>query len=136
MTQEISRSRQRHTVRHRRGRYDEARTHDHLAAIRAKITVGGGRIRSLTFARTTTRAAGPPDLIASCPRRDGPQGVWHWPRFRLFCGTQGFIHASLNKSWRLSLARIDSIPLAACFDSNGGLFEPLSDPKTPLCRTV
>jgi glycine C-acetyltransferase len=47
---------------------------------------------------------------------------------RFICGTQD-LHRRWNRGWRAFLGMDDAILFAACFDANGGLFEPLLGPE-------
>ncbi len=65
-----------------------------------------------------------PALMAAATRGDGDPRLWHG------LGPFHLRHAGpAPRSWRQRLARFlgtdDSILFAACFDANGGLFEPL-----------
>lgn len=50
---------------------------------------------------------------------------------RFICGTQD-LHRHLEKRLASFLGKDDSILFAACFDANGGLFEPLLDPEDAI----
>ena len=50
---------------------------------------------------------------------------------RLICGTQD-LHRALEKRIAGYLGKDDSILFAACFDANGGLFEPLLGPEDAI----
>ena len=47
---------------------------------------------------------------------------------RFICGTQD-LHRALERRLAAYLGKADSILFAACFDANGGLFEPLLGPE-------
>jgi glycine C-acetyltransferase len=47
---------------------------------------------------------------------------------RFICGTQD-IHRTLERRLAAYLGKEDTILFAACFDANGGLFEPLLEPE-------
>ena len=50
---------------------------------------------------------------------------------RFICGAQT-LHRALEERIAKWLGKDDSILFAACFDANGGLFEPLLGPRTPI----
>jgi len=50
---------------------------------------------------------------------------------RFICGTQD-IHRELEQKLAKFLNKDDSILFAACFDANGGLFEPLLGPEDAI----
>ncbi|WP_298262181.1 glycine C-acetyltransferase [uncultured Litoreibacter sp.] len=50
---------------------------------------------------------------------------------RFICGTQD-LHRQLEQSLAAFLGKDDSILFAACFDANGGLFEPLLGPEDAI----
>jgi glycine C-acetyltransferase len=50
---------------------------------------------------------------------------------RFICGTQD-IHRALEQKLAAFLGKEDSILFAACFDANGGLFEPLLGPEDAI----
>ena len=50
---------------------------------------------------------------------------------RFICGTQD-LHRTLEQRIARFLGKDDSILFAACFDANGGLFEPLLGPKDAI----
>ncbi|UWR22421.1 glycine C-acetyltransferase [Sulfitobacter sp. S190] len=64
-----------------------------------------------------------PDLIAAAQNAMGPKG-FGMASVRFICGTQD-IHRKLEQKLAAFLGKDDSILFAACFDANGGLFEPL-----------
>lgn len=64
-----------------------------------------------------------PDLIAAAKSALEPKG-FGMASVRFICGTQD-IHRELEQRLAAFLKKDDSILFAACFDANGGLFEPL-----------
>ncbi|MBT8153236.1 glycine C-acetyltransferase [Epibacterium ulvae] len=64
-----------------------------------------------------------PDLIAAAQGAMEPKG-FGMASVRFICGTQD-IHRTLEQRLAQFLGKDDSILFAACFDANGGLFEPL-----------
>jgi glycine C-acetyltransferase len=64
-----------------------------------------------------------PDLIAAAKAAMDPKG-FGMASVRFICGTQD-IHRELEQKLAAFLGKDDSILFAACFDANGGLFEPL-----------
>ena len=64
-----------------------------------------------------------PDLIAAAKGAMDPKG-FGMASVRFICGTQD-IHRTLEQKLATFLGKDDSILFAACFDANGGLFEPL-----------
>ena len=64
-----------------------------------------------------------PDLIAAAKSAMDPKG-FGMASVRFICGTQD-IHRQLETELATFLNKDDSILFAACFDANGGLFEPL-----------
>ena len=64
-----------------------------------------------------------PDLIAAARTAMQTHG-FGMASVRFICGTQA-IHRSLEQRLATFLGKDDSILFAACFDANGGLFEPL-----------
>ncbi|MFP4363219.1 MAG: glycine C-acetyltransferase [Spirochaetia bacterium] len=51
---------------------------------------------------------------------------------RFICGTMG-VHKELEKTVSEFLETEDTILFAACFDANGGVFEPLLDSQSAIC---
>ncbi|WP_299421269.1 glycine C-acetyltransferase [uncultured Shimia sp.] len=64
-----------------------------------------------------------PALIAAAKEAMDPRG-FGMASVRFICGTQD-IHRELEQKLASFLGKEDSILFAACFDANGGLFEPL-----------
>ena len=68
-----------------------------------------------------------PDLIATAKQAMDDKG-FGMASVRFICGTQD-IHRELEQKLAHFLGHDDSILFAACFDANGGLFEPLLGPE-------
>ncbi|WP_421906714.1 glycine C-acetyltransferase [Mameliella sp.] len=68
-----------------------------------------------------------PDLIAAAKAAMEPKG-YGMASVRFICGTQD-LHRELETRLAKFLGKDDSILFAACFDANGGLFEPLLGPE-------
>ncbi|WP_417211412.1 glycine C-acetyltransferase [Antarctobacter sp.] len=68
-----------------------------------------------------------PDLIAAAKSAMDPKG-YGMASVRFICGTQD-LHRELETRLARFLGKDDSILFAACFDANGGLFEPLLGPE-------
>ncbi|UOA16413.1 MULTISPECIES: glycine C-acetyltransferase [Sulfitobacter] len=68
-----------------------------------------------------------PDLIATAKEAMDEKG-FGMASVRFICGTQD-IHRELEQKLASFLGHDDSILFAACFDANGGLFEPLLGPE-------
>lgn len=68
-----------------------------------------------------------PELIKAAKAAMGPRG-FGMASVRFICGTQD-IHRELEQKLATFLGKDDSILFAACFDANGGLFEPLLGPE-------
>ncbi len=68
-----------------------------------------------------------PDLIAAAKSAMDAHG-FGMASVRFICGTQD-LHRTLEQRLARFLEKDDSILFAACFDANGGLFEPLLGPE-------
>ncbi|MDW4498164.1 glycine C-acetyltransferase [Sulfitobacter sp. D35] len=68
-----------------------------------------------------------PKLIAAAEQAMDPKG-FGMASVRFICGTQD-LHRELEQKLAAYLGKDDSILFAACFDANGGLFEPLLGPE-------
>ncbi len=68
-----------------------------------------------------------PDLISAARDAMEPRG-FGMASVRFICGTQD-LHRELEARLATFLGMDDSILFAACFDANGGLFEPLLGPE-------
>lgn len=71
-----------------------------------------------------------PDLIKAAQDAMGHKG-FGMASVRFICGTQD-LHRSLEQALAKFLNKDDSILFAACFDANGGLFEPLLGPEDAI----
>ncbi len=87
-----------------------------------KITVAGREVINLC-ANNYLGLADHPDLIKAAQNAMDPKG-FGMASVRFICGTQD-IHRELEQKLAAFLGKDDSILFAACFDANGGLFEPL-----------
>lgn len=87
-----------------------------------EITVGGRRVINLC-ANNYLGLADHPALIAAARTALGEKG-FGMASVRFICGTQD-IHRQLEQRLAAFLGTDDAILYAACFDANGGLFEPL-----------
>ncbi|WP_204112352.1 glycine C-acetyltransferase [Shimia biformata] len=71
-----------------------------------------------------------PDLIKAAQGAMDPRG-FGMASVRFICGTQD-IHCELEQKLAAFLKKDDAILFAACFDANGGLFEPLLGPEDAI----
>lgn len=71
-----------------------------------------------------------PALIAAAKAAMEPRG-FGMASVRFICGTQD-IHRELEQKLAAFLNKDDAILFAACFDANGGLFEPLLGPEDAI----
>ncbi len=71
-----------------------------------------------------------PELINAAKAAMDPRG-FGMASVRFICGTQD-IHRELEQKLAAFLGKDDSILFAACFDANGGLFEPLFGPEDAI----
>ncbi|QBY02416.1 glycine C-acetyltransferase [Rhodophyticola sp. CCM32] len=71
-----------------------------------------------------------PALIAAAREAMEHQG-YGMASVRFICGTQG-LHRALEQALARFLGKEDAILFAACFDANGGLFEPLLGPEDAI----
>lgn len=71
-----------------------------------------------------------PDLIAAAKGAMDGHG-YGMASVRFICGTQD-LHRELEQKLAAFLNKDDSILFAACFDANGGLFEPLFGPQDAI----
>ena len=93
-----------------------------------EITVGGRKVN--LCANNYLGLADHPDLIAAARDAMDPKG-FGMASVRFICGTQD-IHRELEQKLAAFLGKDDSILFAACFDANGGLFEPLFGPDDAI----
>jgi glycine C-acetyltransferase len=88
-----------------------------------EVTLEGGR-RVLVFcANNYLGLSSHPDVLAAAHRSLDDRG-YGLSSVRFICGTQD-LHRTLEKKISEFLGTEDTILYAACFDANGGLFEPL-----------
>ena len=92
----------------------------------AEIEVGTREVINLC-ANNYLGLADHPDLIATAKQAMDDKG-FGMASVRFICGTQD-IHRELEQKLAAFLGHDDSILFAACFDANGGLFEPLLGPE-------
>ncbi len=94
-----------------------------------EITVGEHQVINLC-ANNYLGLADHPDLIAAARDVMDDKG-FGMASVRFICGTQD-IHRELEQRLAKFLNKDDSILFAACFDANGGLFEPLLGPEDAI----
>ena len=95
-----------------------------------QITVGTGpqaRPMINLCANNYLGLADHPDLIRAANEAMQDHG-FGMASVRFICGTQD-LHRDLERAIAAYLSKEDSILFAACFDANGGLFEPLLGPE-------
>ena len=91
----------------------------------AEITLADGR-RVLNFcANNYLGLADHPDIIATAREALDTRG-FGMASVRFICGTQD-LHKQLERTISDFFGKQDTLLYAACFDANGGLFEPLLD---------
>lgn len=93
------------------------------------IAVGGRDVINLC-ANNYLGLADHPALIEAAKNAMDPKG-FGMASVRFICGTQD-IHRELEQRLARFLAKDDAILFAACFDANGGLFEPLLGPEDAI----
>ncbi|MCK7614301.1 glycine C-acetyltransferase [Roseibium sediminicola] len=93
------------------------------------ITVGGREVINLC-ANNYLGLADHPALEEAARKALEPKG-YGMASVRFICGTQD-IHRELEQRLAKFLGKDDSILFAACFDANGGLFEPLLGPEDAI----
>ena len=93
------------------------------------IDVGGRQVLNLC-ANNYLGLADHPDLIAAARDAMDSHG-FGMASVRFICGTQD-LHRDLEQRIALFLNKDDAILFAACFDANGGLFEPLLGPEDAI----
>ncbi|WP_171212486.1 glycine C-acetyltransferase [Ruegeria sp. HKCCA5426] len=94
-----------------------------------EITVGGKQVINLC-ANNYLGLADHPALIDAAKGTMEPKG-FGMASVRFICGTQD-IHRELEQKLAHFLNKDDAILFAACFDANGGLFEPLLGPEDAI----
>lgn len=92
----------------------------------ARVAMGGQRMLNLC-ANNYLGLADDPRLVAAAEAAMQDHG-YGMASVRFICGTQD-IHRELETRLARFLGTEDSILFAACFDANGGLFEPLLGPE-------
>ncbi|WP_298982407.1 glycine C-acetyltransferase [uncultured Roseibium sp.] len=93
------------------------------------ITVGGRDVINLC-ANNYLGLADHPALEEAARKALEPKG-YGMASVRFICGTQD-IHCQLEQRLAGFLGKDDAILFAACFDANGGLFEPLLGPEDAI----
>ena len=91
----------------------------------AEITLADGRTVLNFCANNYLGLADHPDIIAAAREALDTHG-FGMASVRFICGTQD-LHKQLEKTIADFFGKDDTILYAACFDANGGLFEPLLD---------
>ena len=94
-----------------------------------EISVGGASVINLC-ANNYLGLADHPNLIKAAQDAMEPKG-FGMASVRFICGTQD-IHRTLEQRLAACLKKDDAILFAACFDANGGLFEPLLGPEDAI----
>ncbi|MEP2532971.1 glycine C-acetyltransferase [Shimia sp.] len=94
-----------------------------------EITVGDREVINLC-ANNYLGLADHPALIEAAQGAMAPRG-FGMASVRFICGTQD-IHRTLEQKLAAFLNKDDAILFAACFDANGGLFEPLLGPEDAI----
>ncbi len=94
-----------------------------------EITVGDKEVINLC-ANNYLGLADHPDLIKAARSVMDDKG-FGMASVRFICGTQD-IHRELEQRLAKFLGKDDAILFAACFDANGGLFEPLLGPEDAI----
>ncbi len=95
----------------------------------AEITVGGGTVLNFC-ANNYLGLSSHPELIKAAHEVIDEWG-YGLSSVRFICGTQT-IHKSLEKKVSEFLGTEDTILYAACFDANGGVFEPFLDKECAI----
>ncbi|MCK0140634.1 glycine C-acetyltransferase [Aliiroseovarius sp. F47248L] len=95
----------------------------------AEISVGDREVINLC-ANNYLGLADHPDLIRAARDVMDDKG-FGMASVRFICGTQD-LHRELEQKLAAFLGKDDSILFAACFDANGGLFEPLLGPEDAI----
>jgi glycine C-acetyltransferase len=91
----------------------------------AEITLADGRTVLNFCANNYLGLADHPDIIAAAREALDTHG-FGMASVRFICGTQD-LHKELERTISAFFGKEDTILYAACFDANGGLFEPLLD---------
>ncbi|MGA1206017.1 MAG: glycine C-acetyltransferase [Opitutales bacterium] len=96
----------------------------------AHITLAGGE-RVINFcANNYLGLADHPEVVAAAARASKDHG-FGMASVRFICGTQ-VLHKQLEERLSGFLGTEDTILYAACFDANGGVFEPLLGPEDAI----
>ncbi|HKL68385.1 glycine C-acetyltransferase [Salibaculum sp.] len=95
----------------------------------AEVVVGSREVINLC-ANNYLGLADHPDLVRAARDAMDDHG-FGMASVRFICGTQD-LHRQLEKKLAGFLNKDDSILFAACFDANGGLFEPLLGPEDAI----
>lgn len=95
----------------------------------AHVTIGGRRMLNLC-ANNYLGLADDPRLAAAAKAAMDSHG-YGMASVRFICGTQD-LHRQLETRLAAFLGTDDAILFAACFDANGGLFEPLLGPEDAI----
>ena len=96
----------------------------------AEITLADGRKVINFCANNYLGLADSPELIAAAKAAMDARG-YGMSSVRFICGTQD-IHKNLEKKIAEFYGMEDAILYAACFDANGGVFEPLFDQQDAI----
>jgi glycine C-acetyltransferase len=88
-----------------------------------EVTLADGRTVLVFCANNYLGLSSHPDVVAAAHRALDQRG-YGLSSVRFICGTQD-IHKTLEKKIAEFLGTEDTILYAACFDANGGVFEPL-----------
>ncbi|TYB83583.1 glycine C-acetyltransferase [Oceaniovalibus sp. ACAM 378] len=94
-----------------------------------RITVGERQIVNLC-ANNYLGLANHPDLVSAATQALETHG-FGMASVRFICGTQD-MHRTLERRLAAYLGKDDTILFAACFDANGGVFEPLLGPEDAI----
>lgn len=94
-----------------------------------RVTVDDRKIVNLC-ANNYLGLANHPDLVAAAAQALETHG-FGMASVRFICGTQD-MHRTLERRLAAYLGKDDTILFAACFDANGGVFEPLLGPEDAI----
>ena len=96
----------------------------------AEITLADGRTVLNFCANNYLGLADHPDIVAAAKDALDTHG-FGMASVRFICGTQD-LHKQLERTISAFFGKEDTILYAACFDANGGLFEPLLDERDAI----
>lgn len=96
----------------------------------AEITLADGRTVLNFCANNYLGLADHPDIVAAAKQALDTHG-FGMASVRFICGTQD-LHKRLERTISAFFGKQDTILYAACFDANGGLFEPLLDEQDAI----